>query len=810
MKNIYLLASAFAVLVLAAGCSKVLEENNDIVLPSGDGVATIVKAGFEQTKTQLQTDGKKVYWESGDAIAVNGVASEALSVSSPAAEAEFTFSTALADAKNAVYPASIWVSDGTVCLPAEQGAGTNASFGQNALPMVARAASGNSLTFKHVAAIIKVQLKTGATTDPVSYVEFAGNDGEQVSGNFTVDYSTGALTATSTAAADQKVKVTVGKTLSSEATAVFIAVPAANYARGFTIKVVDQAGVTMTRRVGAVTLKAGTLYPTPVSEFEDDGTIKAFAKAYVTILDVWENNVGTINRLSNWELAGADDKDIVENAHYVPSDFTITVGDKTYTTGDMLETALRSYLLLRGWDGNATNVAGWGNFPSMTPVSINAAVPETHNYQFGSPLIESSNGGYLYKTINGLKYYGQVDPVILDNWAQRSLNWALSHDLVITNFCGYPRADHNITNYGGCFSSGRALLTYAFFFKYMLDNNLEMANGLEADVAIRSELFGLETTNVPDIQLTTTDLSFGCEEQTLTASFDSYTDWTATASASWITVSPSSGNSGKITVDVTVAPNSGGARNGTVTISGGNVPGGLDIQISQAEYTEPAPSTIKDFAQAYVTILTVWENTTGTIDLVNGENYSGGSTNVSDAHYIPSTTTISVGGKTYTTADMFETALRSYLLVRGYNGLDQTSTGAGSIAALDGGAVGMSETLVPDTHGYTWGASPYNEGSGNGGYFHSTSGVYHVADIAVLDNWAMRALNYKSGKPISNMCTYPRSPITSYTGSFSAMRALITYAFFFKYMLDNNLDKADGIGTDVLIRSELTGKDGNY
>jgi hypothetical protein len=42
------------------------------------------------------------------------------------------------------------------------------------------------------------------------------------------------------------------------------------------------------------------------------------------------------------------------------------------------------------------------------------------------------------------------------------------------------------------------------------------------------------------------------------------------------------------------------------------------------------------------------------------------------------------------------------------------------------------------------------------------------------------------------------------------MRALITYAFFFKYMLDNNLDKADGISADVIIRSELTGKDGNY
>jgi hypothetical protein len=117
---------------------------------------------------------------------------------------------------------------------------------------------------------------------------------------------------------------------------------------------------------------------------------------------------------------------------------------------------------------------------------------------------------------------------------------------------------------------------------------------------------------------------------------------------------------------------------------------------------------------------------------------------------------------------------------------------------------------VPETHGYTWGANPYNETSGNGGYFHTSAGTYHVVTVDVLDNWAMRSLNFQSGKPVTNMCTYPRSLITTYSGSFCSMRALITYAFFFKYMLDNELDKADGIGTDVILRSELTGKDGKY
>ena len=52
-----------------------------------------------------------------------------------------------------------------------------------------------------------------------------------------------------------------------------------------------------------------------------------------------------------------------------------------------------------------------------------------------------------------------------------------------------------------------------------------------------------------------------------------------------------------------------------------------------------------------------------------------------------------------------------------------------------------------------------------------------------------------------------RSPALSASGSFSAKRAFLTYAFFFKYMLDNNLDKADGIGADVVIRSELFGNE---
>ena len=225
----------------------------------------------------------------------------------------------------------------------------------------------------------------------------------------------------------------------------------------------------------------------------------------------------------------------------------------------------------------------------------------------------------------------------------------------------------------------------------------------------------------------------------------------------------------------------------------------------------PAAATIKDFAEEYVKILDIWQNTTGTIDMLQGEDFEGGSWNVQDAHYVPLATTITVGDKEYSTADMWETAIRSYLLIRGYDGLDTENQGAGSIAALDGGAVAMSETAVPETHAYYWGRWPHNETDFNGGHLTMTVGDEAVpcqVQMDILDDFAMRELNYRHGQSISNMSYYPRDWIMNYNGSFSAMRGLITYAFFFKYMLDNNLDKADAIPAETIFRSELFGDEG--
>lgn len=479
MRKVVLSLLAFIVVCIAPSCQEELE-----VPAVGNDGTTIITAGFDNSKTALQ-DGGKVNWTSGDAISVNGVASDVLSLGAPAAKADFSFASVLADEKKAVFPASIWTSDGTVTLPAVQNAGTNATFAEGAVPMVAYAASGNTLSFKHIAAVIKIQLKKGATDDNIAYVEFSGKNNEQVSGVFNVDYITGDLTSASDDVADKKVKVTVDKALSSTATVIYIAVPAGTYSKGFTIRVVDENDVTMTKNVGATTLVKGGIYPTPVDTFDADNTIKAFVKSYVNILKVWERNTATIDLLKGEDSASGDWK--ILGAHYVPSTTTITVGGKTYNTADMFETALRCYLLVRGYNGLETEKYGKGSIPALAGGAVGMSettVPDTHGYYFGTaPYSETpGNGGFLH-TSGGDYHNVKVD--ILDNWAMRSLNF--QHGKAITNICSYSGGQ--LSGYAGSFCPMRALITYAYFFKYMLDNGFDKGTDVSTSTNIRTELF---------------------------------------------------------------------------------------------------------------------------------------------------------------------------------------------------------------------------------------------------------------------------------------------------------------------------------
>ena len=225
-------------------------------------------------------------------------------------------------------------------------------------------------------------------------------------------------------------------------------------------------------------------------------------------------------------------------------------------------------------------------------------------------------------------------------------------------------------------------------------------------------------------------------------------------------------------------------------------------------------TTIKDFATEFVKLLGVWDKTTGKINTITG--FDTASSNYDPAndvigHFIPEDTKITVGKKTYNLADAYELAERCYLLVRGYDGNDVNPdhVGAGKIDKLEK-SVKMSETAIPATHDYQWASLRYNESAGNGGNFQKKDGSA-VASLAILDNNANRSINWplnpsKGNGQISNNCSYNSDQVPGFKGCFSAARALLTYAEFFKYMLDNNLDTAGELSADTEVPTRLFGE----
>ena len=264
MKKIFF---AMMATLLVAGCAK---ENLVEPMGSQNGV-TILTAGTPSTKTVLQND-QKVLWTDGDVINVNGVESEALVLDTPASTATFTIPGILNNPFKAVFPASIYKDAQTVTLPAVQ-AYAEGSFGPNVSPMAAYQANGNNLSFRHLCAVLKLNIAKGEDADEIMYVEFYGKNNEQVCGDFSIDFENATLAGVSTKASDKKVRCNIYEEISSTGLSVYVAVPAVEYQNGYTVKVVDTKGHFMEiSKQSGETLFAGKLYDMPAFTFVPTGT----------------------------------------------------------------------------------------------------------------------------------------------------------------------------------------------------------------------------------------------------------------------------------------------------------------------------------------------------------------------------------------------------------------------------------------------------------------------------------------------------------------------------------------------------------
>ena len=278
MKNhIIFLAAAIGLL---AGCAKEIVNDNTSV--PEDGIKTVLQVGLTPAvKTYLGNDGTsthKVYWSDGDQIAVNGVSSDALSgVAAETSSVNFTFNEVLSTPYNVVYPASIYdATSSTVTLPAVQ-AYKAGGFADGMFPMAGYTTSASSLTLNHLCAVVKVSIlraTSSADTDNIASVRFSGNNGEQVSGTFSIDFQNATLSGSSTDDADKVVRVVKNlETSTSQAVEYYLVVPAGTYSNGFTVTVQDVNGHIMAKsKASSAPLVAGHLYDLPEFQFIPTGT----------------------------------------------------------------------------------------------------------------------------------------------------------------------------------------------------------------------------------------------------------------------------------------------------------------------------------------------------------------------------------------------------------------------------------------------------------------------------------------------------------------------------------------------------------
>ncbi|MBP3550461.1 MAG: hypothetical protein J6J57_02300 [Alistipes sp.] len=271
--------SLVVVLLSICGCESA---ESEVVLPQSG--TTTITVGIKQTKTSLgasENGVRKILWSSGDRIVANGeVSDEAVLAPENSGVATFNFGSELPYPLNILYPASFYKDATTVTLPAIQEAG-EASFATNTLPMATSVtAKGDIVKLSHLAGVIHLRLKAEKGAKPtrnneVRKIEFWGNDKEQVSGDFTIDYNSVTLTPTSQKQSDEEVAVRVTGTLTlEEYSDIFIVVPAQEYKSGFTVRVINSAGHYMDKKKSSgVTIANGDILKMPEMEYIPTGTL---------------------------------------------------------------------------------------------------------------------------------------------------------------------------------------------------------------------------------------------------------------------------------------------------------------------------------------------------------------------------------------------------------------------------------------------------------------------------------------------------------------------------------------------------------
>ena len=346
MRKHYLILAALAAVMTVLSCEKepkgpatpetpeTPETPVDEKVYSLDATAPADAVAVDGTKTTMVAAGENAYavnWADTDVIRVNGTASTAISVNaSDPKKASFSFDSGVTAPYKSIYPSAAYKSEGVITLPASQTykAGT---FDPAAAVMAGYSESG-SLAFSHLMAylLITPENKSG---ENIKSITLRSRGTEPMSGDFNVSFtpSVSMAAASSDGAA---VTLNCGEGIAPE-TPVVIAIPAQNYASGFTVTVTDATDRTTTlASKNAVEATAGKVYRTALDVSEvgiwSEADFEAFAAAAnAGDYSAWVGSDGDV------DLFVDITRD--ENLTYIASfdgtfegnDHTITINEKT-------------------------------------------------------------------------------------------------------------------------------------------------------------------------------------------------------------------------------------------------------------------------------------------------------------------------------------------------------------------------------------------------------------------------------------------------------------------------------------------------
>ena len=238
MKNLFKIFVAVAAL-FAYSC--VTDATDDLAVNLGGGHSEITLS-LEESRTHLgeKVDGVyPLYWSEGDLIAINGVASKALTAEQAGSAAtSFVFDQTLTYPYNIVYPSpttKISVDLGDVRAEATQRVVflaeqpyTVGSFAKGAAPMYAYSTSAEetSVQMQHLAGALRFAVKgNGEVVTGVTVKALGG----KIAGDFNVDCTDGTLTASDDATDTVTVTFAEPLTLGAEAAYIYVAVPAGSH-----------------------------------------------------------------------------------------------------------------------------------------------------------------------------------------------------------------------------------------------------------------------------------------------------------------------------------------------------------------------------------------------------------------------------------------------------------------------------------------------------------------------------------------------------------------------------------------------------